>query len=124
MKKLLYTLLFFPGITSNLVFAQVKEKTHYHFDKAKNDTIKFTEVNENLELITDDPSNVVKGYDVKIAIKKQFVILPIKGTNLGTQLMSYLKEIKPHPKMLEIENIVSDEKGVEKKYKGFVLYFK
>ena len=124
MKQLFFTIIIFLGITSNVSFAQTKEKVPYHFNKAKNDTIKYTDVNENLELIGEDPANVVKGYDVKILIKKQFVILPINGSKLGMQLISVLKEIKPRPRVLEIENIVTTENGTEKKYKGFILHLK
>ena len=123
MKPLFFLFLLSVVITGNLL-AQTKEKIPYHFDKAKTDTIKFADINENLELLGDDASNVVNGYDVKILIKKQFVILPINGNKLGTQLISVLKEIKPRPRVLEIENIVTTENGSEKKYKGFMLHIK
>ncbi len=124
MKPLFFLVVLFFVITGNMLVAQTKEKIPYHFDKAKNDTIKFADINENLELMGDDALHVVNGYDVKILIKKQFVILPINGSKLGTQLISVLKEIKPHPRVLEIENLVTTENGTPKKYKGFLLHIK
>lgn len=92
-------------ISNQFCKSQSKETNFFHFDKAENDTLRHFDLTENLELKSDVPSNVVKGYFVRILIRKQFVEVPISGSRIGVQVINFYNEIKPRPKSFEIENI-------------------
>ncbi len=123
MKKYILTAIIFLMIANSFSFAQ-KDKIKFKFEKAKHDTIKFTDLTENTNLITNDSSYSIKSYNIKILVKKQFVILPITGTKVGPQLMSFLKEIKPRPKSIIVQDITAAAGEDEIIDKGFTLYLK
>ena len=126
MKKIIYvTAIIILGLNV-LTVAQTKEKQPFKFNIVKNDTMFFKDLSPLMELVAADKSMEIISYDMVFYVYEDTYKFSMNGSKLAESLVTRIKDIKPQPRKMVVDNIVAykESDGKEKPYKGFTLYLK
>ncbi len=123
MKKITCILLFLFLININFVSAQLKETREFYFNKEINDTLKYSEIDKDLELLAVDKRLKPAYYVTIISVDNVLTSYRNKGVKLTPRLLDVFDDRKDL-KYILVETIVVMRDGREKHYKGFKVYLK
>ena len=126
MKKIIYVTAIIVFGINVLATAQTKEKQAFKFNIVKNDTMFFKDLSPLMELVAADKSLEIISYDMVFYVYEDTYKFSMNGSKLAESLVTRIKDIKPQPRKMVVDNIVAykESDGKEKPYKGFTLYLK
>ncbi len=105
----------------NFVSAQLKETREFYFNKEINDTIKYADIDKNLELFAVDKRLKPAYYVTIVSIDNVLTSYRNKGVKLTPMLLNVFNDRKDL-KYILVETVVVMRDGKEKHYKGFKVY--
>ena len=126
MQRFISTTVLFILFSIVSLVAQTKEKQLFKFNTVKNDTLFLSDLNSRMELVTADKSLEVVSFDLVCYVYENTYKYTMNGSRLAESIVTAIKNIKPKPRKIVVENIVAytESDGKEKPYKGFTLYVK
>ena len=126
MNKIIYVTAIIVFGINVLTVAQTKEKQAFKFNIVKNDTMFFKDLSPLMELVAADKSLEIISYDMIFYVYEDTYKFSMNGSKLAESLVTRIKDIKPQPRKMVVDNIVAykESDGKEKPYKGFTLYLK
>ncbi len=123
-KKILFISVLFIFTNTIFAYSQLKEEREFYFNKEKNDTLKYTDIDKTLELLALDTRLHPAYFSAAIKINGLMTTYRNKGTKLTPQLLSVFEDEKKEQKFIWVETIVVMRNGKENHYKGFKVYLK